>query len=1420
MSSRVGRSASFLRPVFFLFFSLFWFTDFCGKNHMLANMNKNKNPAVLSFPAISVASINCNSLNVSTITSYHQTLKIHGIVQLKTDIILLSDIRLGKKADSHTEVIKKMFLTNPYCSYDFLHNSSSNSRGVGILIRSNLNFRVLAEARDSNDNILALRAQHLGTEFILCAVYGPNFVCDDFFSDLNKILNTYSNLPVIMGGDWNCTPSANPLKKNPDVINMVSLPNLTHSKQLAALMEKFELCDIYRCYNPVRSDFTFIPKCKERKNRSRIDFILISDSIVKFSHSSDISPGVPNSLFDHKSVFVNFFKNKIPGQRTAIAASVLKDPLVGLLVQASAIECYLHHSLISDVEKNSKLGIIGNIRRLIKLAGPDPYVNNIIGWNDDKELNRDNTIAEIVTLLDNFNISELETMELNIEDDYFLEFFVNCIRNDVASYQIFCSKTTNETKNTLIAELNYLRSRNSDNQNLISIKENALNSILDTEMKNEFEKLKHFDILNSEKITPSFLKILRGSSKGAKLCDILDEDGNNFLSEEERINYIVEFFKKIYTKPPSEPSDMTGCINNFLGPEISEHPIVKDCILTKTEKMRLDVKFKIDELDCAIKDANMNSAAGIDGLSTKFISKFWTFFRVPLFKYANCCFRKGSLTDTFKSATIRLIPKKGDVRNIKNWRPISLLSNLYKILSRALNNRLLTTTDRVTSRAQKGFTKSRYLQEVLINVLQFIGNCENAGVSAFVLSIDYAKAFDTLSINFMKECYKFFGFGDTFINMLVTVGNMRTASIILDDGSYSKQFNLECGRPQGENLSPGQYNIANQIMLFRLELDPKFKSVFQHFLIPKFNFNPPGIDSSDNLKFRCESLRQTENTEGFADDTSFVGELTSDNVKYISTILDEFAHFSGLRCNFDKTLLIPVGAEPAIFDHGRFTVATEFTLLGMKIDSKLEKILNNFDNAIEKMLKIAQFWVRLHLSLPGRIAIAKTFLLSQINHIGCILMPSKTQLNRMQEIVDGFCLGNIKFAKEKLYLPPKKGGMGLINIAEFLTAQHIMWFKRAAQSTRDNWRVDLCRLGYGNPFTVSHLELVQKQHPVLFGLCASFDTFRTAYCEIENNYKHAFILNNMIFRRGVDDDRPLNSSFFGGKDNADLINIAKIRYWDCWAGSKFVSRLALNSKFHCNISEAVFFRLRSALTIFKNRKKNSAMLGESMPIGNFLRSFKKGSIHCRKILQKNTNCNVCLTKSDAIITFFDLLSVQLPEVSDLENVSKLWCKTALPNSFREFLFKFFNNRLGLNVRTHHFGGDTRYCTFCLIDNNPTTDETFEHLFFSCPVVKHVHCRIMSTALGLENNDDKKIFWFGFPTGQLKNTFYCLFFLSIQYFIWRAKLCNKLPDINYIFGETVQLLDKLSKLNYKVFVEKDNFNCILSRSWSLLRARRW
>ncbi|MFO0002522.1 MAG: reverse transcriptase domain-containing protein, partial [bacterium] len=81
------------------------------------------------------------------------------------------------------------------------------------------------------------------------------------------------------------------------------------------------------------------------------------------------------------------------------------------------------------------------------------------------------------------------------------------------------------------------------------------------------------------------------------------------------------------------------------------------------------------------------------------------------------------LNPSFRTASIKLIPKKGDTTRLKNWRPISLLSCLYKVTSRALNNRLKVASGFIFSRAQKGFTKNIHIQEVLINVIEMIAHC-------------------------------------------------------------------------------------------------------------------------------------------------------------------------------------------------------------------------------------------------------------------------------------------------------------------------------------------------------------------------------------------------------------------------------------------------------------------------------------------------------------------------------------------------------------------------------------------------------------------------------------------------------------------------------------------------------------------------
>jgi hypothetical protein len=168
------------------------------------------------------------------------------------------------------------------------------------------------------------------------------------------------------------------------------------------------------------------------------------------------------------------------------------------------------------------------------------------------------------------------------------------------------------------------------------------------------------------------------------LSIISNPDGTKYASDSERNEGIVTFFENIYRKPADEPCEFTNCIQNFLGDEIVNNPIVANSKIAHNEYLLLERPLSVDELDDSVEKCNIRSAPGIDGLNNYFIKKFWHLLRIPLLNYANHCFNVGRLTTNFRSASIKLIPKKGDLTNLKNWRPISLLSNMYKIISRAI----------------------------------------------------------------------------------------------------------------------------------------------------------------------------------------------------------------------------------------------------------------------------------------------------------------------------------------------------------------------------------------------------------------------------------------------------------------------------------------------------------------------------------------------------------------------------------------------------------------------------------------------------------------------------------------------------------------------------------------------------------------
>ena len=251
----------------------------------------------------------------------------------------------------------------------------------------------------------------------------------------------------------------------------------------------------------------------------------------------------------------------------------------------------------------------------------------------------------------------------------------------------FMAKNSKESRNLLLNTINQLKSDPVGNSDRINELEGVLNRALDVEMRHEVQKIQGFENLHNEKITPFFLKLAKSNKSEAKMCDIKDADGAPFNSPAEMKTYVTEFYASIYRKPDTEPDIIQGCIEQFLGEDICNHPVVVNSKIPDQESIPLEAFFTIQELDESVAQAN-KSASGLDGFSNCFIKKFWIYFRTPLLRYINCCMQKGRLTSTFNTGMLRLIPKKGDTSKVTNWRPISLLSCMYKVLSHALNNRL------------------------------------------------------------------------------------------------------------------------------------------------------------------------------------------------------------------------------------------------------------------------------------------------------------------------------------------------------------------------------------------------------------------------------------------------------------------------------------------------------------------------------------------------------------------------------------------------------------------------------------------------------------------------------------------------------------------------------------------------------------
>jgi Reverse transcriptase (RNA-dependent DNA polymerase) len=701
------------------------------------------------------------------------------------------------------------------------------------------------------------------------------------------------------------------------------------------------------------------------------------------------------------------------------------------------------------------------------------------------------------------NWDALNNCSKNCCDKEFFMAFMDRISDQVSRVQNKLNKLKNKRKNALIKEINLLEDSYLDNWERIRICKRERNSILDIEHRRLIQNKIFFKNLTFEKPSKRFLDIAHNIGKGDKLSNIKKEDGSNFDNNNDLNVYITDFYANLYRRDPA----VEGSIEDFLGQEICDHPLVRNSKLNNNERTALESDLTFEELFSSLNESNLKSAPGIDGFSNLFIKKNFSVLGRPLFNCCKACLNDGSLIETFSTAQIKLIPKKGDTTKLKNWRPISLLSNFYKLLSRAIINRLKSVVNRVLSRAQKGFNKARQIHEVIINLDQSINYCNENQIKGAMVCVDQSKAFDSVDHNYMEKCFKFFGFGERFISWLKTIGTGRKACVLLENGEKSSVFDLLKGTAQGDCPSPIIYNICAQILLFKIELCKEIRKI--PIFIP-----PNAVNRGVESPLKNESFFETGKNESFADNSTTCTYFEDEDLSALKTILDQFSKLSGLRCNFEKTSVMRIGnldgaIDPRIASLG-FQIVDEVKLLGFNIQQNTSLALSNFQILLEKVKKTVNFWSVLNLSLAGKITIAKSLILPLINFYATVLTFDDQSLLQLQNIIENFVVKGTNVSKERIYAKISFGGLNLFKLKDFVVTLQSYWIKRTLLYQHDNWRNSIYFASNVSLLYIQEQDLSSFGH-VLAGICRSFISFRNRFGTVGNNFLQVPVLNNPYF---------------------------------------------------------------------------------------------------------------------------------------------------------------------------------------------------------------------------------------------------------------------------------------------------------------------
>lgn len=175
---------------------------------------------------------------------------------------------------------------------------------------------------------------------------------------------------------------------------------------------------------------------------------------------------------------------------------------------------------------------------------------------------------------------------------------------------------------------------------------------------------------------------------------------------------LTEYYRPLYAKKPTEPSAFRKALDTLTRGDRVQRPAADEC----------GRNIATSELLHACAYLPTGKSPGPDRLPNKMYKVLSKIIAPILTEVINESAANGVLPDSMKQGLISVLYKKGDRKDPRNYRPITLLNNDYKIMMRVLTARMNKAVTQFVSRDQNGFVPDGFIAENIMRLQLLHGN--------------------------------------------------------------------------------------------------------------------------------------------------------------------------------------------------------------------------------------------------------------------------------------------------------------------------------------------------------------------------------------------------------------------------------------------------------------------------------------------------------------------------------------------------------------------------------------------------------------------------------------------------------------------------------------------------------------------------